>query len=294
MYHKDTTIIAPEGRDAHSADNTIQAVRRSVVADPYDDLRLGEMRHSVSQKIFLSYGHTILLKKGSVFFSKRAMAMMFLLFGDIPDYHILVPHTIGKPSILFGPSIEQWEGWVRLEPFAGGNLEFLYKLGHGQCGWQGNKKMHMVWHPADTVELTANIIYKNKDLGIQISLVFLCNRRYTLMCAEDDMVRSLGVTHAKITYNLRLYCVEQLCRISTRCHRGCYQHHHTAPIGLCGVNCVHGRVSCLRHVRTAKKRCPIGANCAKKHVLCLRHEIMKLAPRRGAMYKVQLTPYKVW
>ena len=271
MYHQDTIVIASERRDARSAIITIQAVRRSVVmADWCGDMHLGEMRHSVFQKIFLSYGHTILLKKGPVFFGKRAMEMMFLLLGDVPDNHILVPHAIGKPSILFGPSIEQWEGRVCLEPFAGGYLEFLHELGHSQCGWQGDKKMHMVWHTADTVELATNIIDKTKYVGIQFALVFLYNRGYTSMCAKDDVIRCLGVTHSEVTHNLRIYCVEQRRRISTRCHRIHYQRHHTAPTGLCGVNCALRRVSCLRH------------------------EVVKQAPRRGAMYKVQLTPYEVW
>ena len=55
--HKEPTEIASEGRDARSANNTIQAIRRSVVmTDWCEDLHLGEMRHSVYQIILRRWG----------------------------------------------------------------------------------------------------------------------------------------------------------------------------------------------------------------------------------------------
>ena len=84
---------------------------------------------------------------------------------------------------------------VRLEPLAGRDFEFLDKLGHRQGCGQGYEKMHMVRHAADTVESASLIVDKTEHVGVELSFVVLDYGRDATVCAKDDVIGCLCVTH---------------------------------------------------------------------------------------------------
>ena len=144
---------------------------------------------------------------------------MLFLFGDIPDNHIFVTQIVRKAGILLRPSVEKREMRVLFEPFAGGDFEFLYKLGHSQRRWQGYKKMNVVGHPADAVEVCPLVVDKSVHVGIELPLVLFGYGGNALVCAENDVVEGLCVAHRcvndlLITPSSAVYCVG---RISPRC-----------------------------------------------------------------------------
>ena len=84
---------------------------------------------------------------------------------------------------------------VRLEPLAGGDLEFLDELGHGQGCRQGHEKVHMFGHAANAVKMPSLVLSKTKYVGVELSFVFLHDGGDAAVRAKDNMVISLCVTH---------------------------------------------------------------------------------------------------
>ena len=161
---------------------------------------------SVLEEIILLDIFSVLNQKLSVLLCKCFTTMVFFLLGDIAHYHVFVTQTVRKASILFGPSVEKREMRVGFEPLAGGYFDFLNKLGHCQGRWQGNEKMHMIWHSTDTIEATSDIVDKTKHVGIEFSLMLFNNGRDTAMSTEDNMIKCLRVTHIISTINNTDYC----------------------------------------------------------------------------------------
>ena len=164
------------------------------------------MRQSVLEEVLLLDFHTILCQKLSVLLGKRLTTMVLFLLGDIAHYHVFVAQTIRKARILLRPTIEKREMRVGFEPFAGGDFDFLNKLGHCQGRRQGHEKMHMVRHATDAVESASDIVDKAKHVGIELSLMFFSNGRDAAMGTEDNMIECLRVTHAILTMNNKDYC----------------------------------------------------------------------------------------
>ena len=164
------------------------------------------MRLSILEEVLLLYFHPVLGQKLTVLFGKRLISMMLFLLGDIAHYHVFVAQTIRKARVLFRPSIEKWEMRVGFEPLAGGDFDFLNKLGHRQGRWQGHEKMHMIRHTADTVKTASDIVDKTVHVGIEFSLMFFSNGRDAAMGTENNMIECLRVTHAILTMNSTDYC----------------------------------------------------------------------------------------
>ena len=97
-----------------------------------DSGHLGEMRLLVLEEVLLLDLHAVLNKKRTVLLCKCLATVMSFLLGDIPHYHVSVAQVVRKCGILLGPSVEKWKVRVLFEPLAGGDLEFLYELGHRQ------------------------------------------------------------------------------------------------------------------------------------------------------------------
>lgn len=161
---------------------------------------------SVLEEILLLDFHAVLSQKLTVFLGKRLTAMVFLLLGDIAHYHVFVAQTIRKARILLRPSVEKREMRVGFQPLAGGDFDFLNKLGHRQSRWQGHKKMHMIRHTADTVKTASDIVDKTVHVGIEFSLMLLINGGDASIGTEDNMIIRLRVTHAILTMNNTDYC----------------------------------------------------------------------------------------
>ena len=164
------------------------------------------MRQSVLEEVLLLDFHTVLGQKLTILLRKRLTTMVLFLLGDIAHYHVFVAQTIRKARILLRPTIEKREMRVGFEPFAGGDFDFLNKLGHCQGRRQGHEKMHMVGHATDAVESASDIVDKTKHVGIEFSLMFFSNGRDAAMGAEDNMIECLRVTHAILTMNNIDYC----------------------------------------------------------------------------------------
>jgi len=161
---------------------------------------------SVLEEVLLLDFHAVLGQKLTVLLGERLTTMMLLLLGDIAHYHVLVAQTIRKARILLGPSVEKGEMRVGFEPLAGGDFDFLNKLGHRQSRWQGHKKMHMIRHTADTIKTTSDIVDKTVHVGIEFSLMLLINSWDASIGTEDNMIICLRVTHAILTMNNTDYC----------------------------------------------------------------------------------------
>ena len=166
----------------------------------------GMMRQSVLKEVLFFDFHTVFGQKLTIFLGKCLTTMVLFLLGDITHYHVFVAQTIRKARILFRPTIEKREMRVGFEPFAGGDFDFLNKLGHCQGRRQGHEKMHMVRHATDAVESASDIVDKTKHIGIEFSLMFFSNGRDAAMGTEDNMIECLRVTHAILTKNNTDYC----------------------------------------------------------------------------------------
>ena len=164
------------------------------------------MRQSVLEEVLILDFHTVLGQKLTIFLGKRLTTMVLFLLGDIAHDHVFVAQTIRKARILLRPTIEKREMRVGFEPFAGGDFDFLNKLGHCQGRRQGHEKMHMVRHATDAVESASDIVDKTKHVGIEFSLMFFSNGRDAAMGTEDNMIECLRVTHAILTMNNTDYC----------------------------------------------------------------------------------------
>ena len=164
------------------------------------------MRLSILEEVLLLYFHPVLGQKLTVLFGKRLISMMLFLLGDIAHYHVFVAQTIRKARVLFRPSVEKREMRIGFEPLAGGDFDFLNKLGHRQSRWQGHKKMHMIRHTADTVKTASDIVDKTVHVGIEFSLMLFNNGWDASIGTKDNMIIRLRVTHAILTINNTDYC----------------------------------------------------------------------------------------
>ena len=199
-----------------------------VLPAPDGASHLSEMlRGSVVEEIFLLDFSTVLGEEGSVLFRKRHTAVVFLLPGNVAHNLVFFVITLRESGILFGPAFEKREMRVGLEPFAGGDLELLDELGHRQGGRQGDEKMHVIGHAADTVKVAPLVPDESIHVGIQLPFVFLHDGGDSGVRAENDVVIRLCVTHnfvhsfcyyfvhcMMITERCPDYCVG---RISPRC-----------------------------------------------------------------------------
>ena len=185
------------------------------------------VRPSVLEKVLLLNLDTVLYEKLPILFRKCHTAVVLLLPGDIPNYRGFITQALGKPGILFGPAVEKREMGVGLEPLASGDFEFLDELGHRQCCRQGHKKMYMFGHATDTIKMSAFVLGKAEHVGVELAFVILHDGRDATVCAEDNVIVSLCVTHnfvhsfcyyfvycVMVTERCSDYCVG---RISPRC-----------------------------------------------------------------------------
>ena len=84
---------------------------------------------------------------------------------------------------------------VRLEPLAGGYFEFLDELGHCQGCGQGYEKMHVVGHTTNAIKTASLVVDETEHIGVELSFVFLDNGWDAAVCAKDDVIGCLCVTH---------------------------------------------------------------------------------------------------
>ncbi len=199
-----------------------------VLPAPDGASHLSEMlRGSVVEEIFLLDFNTVLCEEGSVLFWKRHTAVVFLLPGNVAHDLVFFVITLRESGVLFCPAFEKREMRVGLEPFAGGDLELLDELGHRQGGRQGDEKMHVIGHAADTVKVAPLVPDESIHVGIQLPFVLLHDGGDSGVRAENDVVIRLCVTHnfvhsfcyyfvhcMMITERCPDYCVG---RISPRC-----------------------------------------------------------------------------
>jgi len=233
-------VLAKDGVDiaskrlhrATSASNTTQAVGAVWCMDRHPYQPLGERRqcHSVLMKELLPNSNSILNEEGTVLFSKTDSVVMLFLTSDIAGNHFAVAHTVCESGILFSPAVKGREMRIGFEPFACRHLEILHKLGHRQCGRERYENMQMVWHTADTVQVSTYVVDEAENIGVEFALMLDADCVLTAMSAENDMIQGLCVTHTRITTIDTEYCtLATLSPVFDRHAESLDCHHRTAP-----------------------------------------------------------------
>lgn len=151
---------------------------------------------SINKKILLPYLHLVLLKKLPVLVWERLLFVVLLLLSDIVDYHLLVSYRVGKSSKLFRPAVKTGEMRILLQPGTGHRFYRLDKPSYGQQGGQFDKKMHMFRHPAYSQQFDISILAHTMNERVQLPLVFLVDSAFSAICADDNVVVKLCVTHS--------------------------------------------------------------------------------------------------
>ena len=224
---------------AGGAHNTTQTVGAVWCMSAPGRQPLEERRHrdSVLEEVFLADCNSVFDEESTILLCKTDDTVVLLLLGYISSNCFAVAHTIGKASILLCPAFKAGEVRICFQPLTRRHLEVLYKLGHSQCGRKRHEDMHMVWHAADTEQVSSYVVDEAEDIGVEITFMVYTDSILTAMSSENYMVKGLCITHTGITNKGEIYYTNcTLSPVFDRHSEGYVRQHRTTP-SACTVLC---------------------------------------------------------
>ena len=125
----------------------------------------------IPQEIAFINRNIVFLKKRTIFVREGTSVMVFFLFFDVSNNHVLITKPITKCCIFTPPPTKGGEGGILLQPFATSSFYALHKGSKRERRRQRCKDMDMVWHSSYPKDMTTKVCRYTIDICIQLSIM---------------------------------------------------------------------------------------------------------------------------